>query len=446
MVRQRVPKGLNKNSKLPDEDLPLREDIRLLGRLLGDTIRDDAGQAMFELVEQIRRTAVRYRRDHDVDSMAGFEATISALDPAQATSVVRAFSYFHHLANIAEDLHKRRRWLASAHDAVTPDEESLSAALARLRAAGVSGRRVIARLEKARVEPVLTAHPTEVQRKSILERHHSFAARLAAHHHQDPTFETDLRLDIAILWKTSELRAAKPTVGDEIENGLGYFRSTFLDAIPRISAGLEAALGRHVELAPFLRVGSWIGGDRDGTPHVRHDVTAQAVLRQARVIFEHYLGQIHLLGSDLSLSSRYVDVPPELAALARESPDRATSRSEAPFRRALTGVYARLAATAASLIGAAGGPRAAIAPATRCPSPAAFLADLNVVDQALAAAKLDFVRGGRLRYLRRAARVFGFHLAPLDLRQHSEVHGRVVGEVFARAPGRDRYPGLDEAA
>src|SRR3569832_791665 len=320
MARQRAPKGPTKNTKNPDEDLPLREDIRLLGRLLGDTIRDDAGQAMFDLVEQIRRTAVRYRRDHDVDSMAGFEATISALDPAQATSVVRAFSYFHHLANIAEDLHKRRRWLASAHDAVTPDEESLSAALARLRAAGVSGRRVIARLETARVEPVLTAHPTEVQRKSILERHHSIAARLAAHHHQDPTFETDLRRDIAILWKTSELRAAKPTVGDEIENGLGYFRSTFLDAIPRIYAGLEDALGRHVELAPFLRVGSWIGGDRDGNPHVRHDVTQQAVMRQASVIFEHYLGQIHLLASDLSLSSRYVDVPPELAALASESP------------------------------------------------------------------------------------------------------------------------------
>jgi len=446
MARQHAPKGPNKSAKNPDEDLPLREDIRLLGRLLGDTIREDAGQAMFDLVEQIRRTAVRYRRDHDSDSMAGFEATISALDPAQATSVVRAFSYFHHLANIAEDLHKRRRWLASAHDAVMRDEESLAAALGRLRAAGVSGRRVIARLEKARVEPVLTAHPTEVQRKSILERHHSIAARLAAHHHQDPTCETDLRRDIAILWKTSELRAAKPTVADEIENGLGYFRSTFLDAIPRIYAGLEDALGRHVELAPFLRVGSWIGGDRDGNPHVRHDVTEQAVMRQASVIFDHYLAEIHALGSDLSLSSRYVEVPPELEALANASPDRATSRSEEPFRRALTGVYARLAATEARLIGATGGPRAAIAPATPYPSPAAFLADLNVVDQALAAAKLDFVRGGRLRYLRRAASVFGFHLAPLDLRQHSEVHGRVVAEIFARATGRDSYPGLDETA
>src|ERR1700742_289385 len=212
MARHRAPQSQNKSTKKPDEDLPLREDIRLLGRLLGDTIRDDAGQAMFDLVEQIRRTAVRYRRDHDGDSMTGFEATISALDPAQATSVVRAFSYFHHLANIAEDLHKRRRWQATAQDTVLPDEESLSAALARLRGAGVSAKRVISRLERARVEPVLTAHPTEVQRKSILERHHSISARLAAHHRDDATFETDLRRDISILWKTSELRPAKPTV------------------------------------------------------------------------------------------------------------------------------------------------------------------------------------------------------------------------------------------
>ncbi len=439
MARHRAPKKT-------DEDLPLREDIRLLGRLLGDTIRDDAGQPMFDLVEQIRRTAVRYRRDQDAESMTLLEATISALDAAHATSVVRAFSYFHHLANIAEDLHQRRRRLASARDSVIPDEESLAAALARLRSAGVSPRRVIARLERARVEPVLTAHPTEVQRKSILERHHAIAARLGANRQDDATFESDLRRDIAILWKTSELRQVKPTVADEIENGLGYFRSTFLDVIPRIYAGLEDALGRDVELAPFLRVGSWIGGDRDGNPHVKHDITEQAVTRQAGVIFEHYLAEIHALGSDLSLSSRYVEIPPELQALAEQSPDRATSRAEEPFRRALTGVYARLAATEATLVGATGGPRTAIAPAAPYSTPRDFLADLNIVDQALAAAKLDFIRGGRLRHLRRAVTVFGFHLAPLDLRQHSEVHGRVVREIFARATGRDVYEALAETA
>jgi len=441
-----MARGRTEKKVTVDQNLPLREDIRLLGRLLGDTIRDDAGQPMFDLVEQIRRTAVRYRRDHDVDSRTTLEGITGSLEGPRATAVVRAFSFFHHLANIAEDLHRRRT--EGTRSAVIPVEESLAAALARLRAAGVSSKRVVARLDKARVEPVLTAHPTEVQRKSILERHHSITARLSANRTEDPTaFENGLRRDVAILWKTSELRPAKPTVADEIEGGLGYFRSTFLSIIPRIYARLEDALGRNVELAPFLRVGSWIGGDRDGNPHVTHDVTEKAVAHQAAIAFQHYLEEIHALGADLSLSSRYVEITPELTALADESPDRAASRAEEPFRRALTGVYARLAATEAALVGrTTSGPRAALAPARPYASAAELTRDLDIVDQALATANLDFIRDGRLRSLRRAVRVFGFHLASLDLRQHSGVHGRVVGEILARATGRDSYGALDEAA
>jgi len=422
----------------------MREDIRLLGRLLGDTIRDDAGDAMFDLVERIRRTAVHYRRDHDLESLAHLESTISGMDANQAITVVRAFSYFHHLSNIAEDLHRRRR-LAADHQSSVPAPESIPAALARLRAAGVSSRRVIGRLEKARVEPVLTAHPTEVQRKSILERHRAIAARLGTGRTEGgASLDGDLRRNIAILWKTSELRPAKPTVTDEIENGLDYFRSTFLTIIPRIYARLEDALGRNVELAPFLRVGSWIGGDRDGNPHVTHDITELAFARQSAVILDHYLAEVHALGGDLSLSSKYVEITPELEALARRSPDRAPSREEEPFRRALIGVYARLAATKVALSGV---PVAIpVAAASAYATAQEFLADLDVIDQALQAANLGFIRGGRLRHLRRAVTVFGFHLVPLDLRQHSEIHGRAVREIFARAAGRDVYDGKDEEA
>lgn len=441
----------------------------MLGRLLGDTIRDHAGQSIFELVERIRRAAVRYRKDHDVDSLAGLESTVNALEPADATNVVRAFSYFHHLANIAEDLHQRRRRMAARFDPAGDagrETESMNAALARLRGAGVSARRVVGRLEKCRVEPVLTAHPTEVQRKSILDRHHAITRCLAIYG-SHPTgdvgpearagaatgpfsrasLESELRRDILILWKTSELRPAKPTVADEIENGLGYFRSTFLTVIPQIYAALEDALGREVEVAPFLRVGCWIGGDRDGNPHVTHDVTEQAVARQAAVALEHYLTEIHAIGGELSLSSRYVEASAELLALAARSPDRAASRAEEPFRRALTGVYARLAATATELAGGTvDEPRSAVAPAQPYRGPAELLADLNIVDQALGAASLQPIRDGRLRHLRRAVSVFGFHLAPLDLRQHSGVHGRVVREILARATGRDSYEQLDETA
>ncbi|HEX2660467.1 MAG TPA: phosphoenolpyruvate carboxylase, partial [Polyangia bacterium] len=369
---------------------------------------------------------------------------ISGMDAEQAITVTRAFSYFHHLSNIAEDLHRRRLRLAAERQTSVPPPESIPAALARLRAAGVSSRRVIGRLEKARVEPVLTAHPTEVQRKSILERHRAIAARLGASRSDGTAvLENELRRNIAILWKTSELRPAKPTVTDEIENGLDYFRSTFLTIIPRIYARLEDALGRNVELAPFLRVGSWIGGDRDGNPHVTHDITELAFARQSAVILDHYLAEVHALGGDLSLSSKYVEITPELEALARRSPDRAPSREEEPFRRSLIGVFARLMATRTALSGLP--PSTPVATATAYPSPQEFLAELDIIDQALNSANLGFIRAGRLRHLRRAVTVFGFHLVPLDLRQHSEIHGRAVREIFARAEGKDIYDGLDEA-
>jgi phosphoenolpyruvate carboxylase len=444
-----------RSKKAPDG--ALREDIRFLGRLLGDTIREQAGDRVFELVELIRRSAVAYRRAHDPASLRELETLIGSLDEAEATHVVRAFSYFHHLANIAEDQAQNRgaRPGKSGARGAAPAEGSLIFALQRLRAAQISTRRMIALLEKARVEPVLTAHPTEVQRKSILDRHRSITAllterdRVLAQDLRDDQLarlEKELRRQILILWKTSEVRTVKPTVADEIDNGLTYFRSTFLEVLPRLYVTLEDQLsGAH--LAPFLRVASWIGGDRDGNPHVDHTVTEHAVERQAALVLEHYLTEIHALGSELSLSSDYTEVSPELTALAGRSTDRAPTREQEPFRRALIGVYARLAATARRLVGDAVMPRApgggagGAAPYT---APDELADDLRVIDRALVEAGAAMVGDGRLRRLQRAVEVFGFHLASLDLRQHSAVHARVLREILARASGRDHYESLTE--
>jgi phosphoenolpyruvate carboxylase len=426
-----------KRSRGPsDGDADLRENIRFLGRLLGDTIREQAGAEVFDLVESIRRTAIRYRKDHDAPSLKHLERTIGRLGPAHATNVVRAFSYFHHLANAAEDLHGRR---------AQPNEGTIAMALERLRAAHIPTRKIISFFERARVEPVLTAHPTEVQRKSILDRHRAIIALLAARGETPPDeVEMALRREVLILWKTNELRLSKPTVADEIENGLTYFRSTFLDAIPRLYAELEDGLGPGTRLPPFLRVASWIGGDRDGNPHVTADVTEHAAERQAAVVFAHYLAEVHALGAELSLSSRYAVTSPELQALAARSPDRGTSRDEEAYRRALVGIYARVASTARALNVDAGAVGPAVAPAPPYGGASELAADLGVIASALVDDGAGVAVDGRLRSLIRDVEVFGFHLCPLDLRQHSGVHERVVAELLARATGRRGYEALSE--
>jgi len=425
-----------KRRRSTDGDAGLREDIRFLGRLLGDTIREQAGTDVFDLVESIRRTAIRYRKDHDGASLEHLERTIGRLGPAHATNVVRAFSYFHHLANAAEDLHAGR---------AQPDEGTIAMALDRLRGAHVPMRKIVSFFERARVEPVLTAHPTEVQRKSVLDRHRAVIDLLGARGTTSAAdVEKALRREILLLWKTNELRLAKPTVADEIENGLTYFRSTFLDAIPRLYAEIEDGIGPGTRIAPFLRVASWIGGDRDGNPHVTAEVTEHAAGRQAAVAFEHYLAEIHALGAELSLSSRYAVTSPELTALAARSPDRGTSRDEEAYRRALVGIYARVAATARALEVDAGTLGPAAAPARPYGDPAELAGDLRVIAAALADDGAALAADGRLRSLRRDVDVFGFHLCPLDLRQHSGVHERVVSELLARATGRHGYEQLAE--
>src|SRR5262249_30927897 len=248
-------------------------------------------------------------------------------------------------------------------------------------------RKLLTFFEHATVQPVLTAHPTEVQRKSILDRHHAITDLL-----QDRDLgcaggggqlERKLRREVVILWKTSELRAAKPTVADEIENGLAYFRSTFFEVIPTLYGELEDGIGDGIHIAPFLRIGSWVGGDRDGNPYVTHSVLRRAVERQGALALEHYLTMIHSLGSELSLSSRYMEVSAELADLAARSPDRGASRAQEPFRRALTGVYARLAATAERLVRDDAEPRAAVGPADPYATPAELLSDLDIIDGSL---------------------------------------------------------------
>ena len=445
-----------------DKDLPLIEDIRLLGRILGDVIREQEGGPAYELVEQVRQLSVAFRRDADEAADKALKKLLKGLSSDQTVSVIRAFTYFSHLANLAEDRHHIRR--RAVHErAGNTQEGSIEVALARLRWAGISTATVVDTLAKSFISPVLTAHPTEVQRQSILTAERRIAQLLAERDdilmraqlynsakdaltpRELTRVEAQLRACVAQLWQTRLLRHSKLTVADEIENALSYYEATFLQEIPKIYEQLEQELGEKLPEQSFLRMGQWIGGDRDGNPFVTAESLELALSRQADVALRHYLREVHYLGGELSLSANLVDITPEMQALADASPDHNVHRSDEPYRRALTGIYARLAATLKQLTGGEAA-RHAVAPQNAYASADAFLTDLQIIDDSLSRYHGDALAPQRLRPLMRAVRVFGFYLSTVDLRQSSDKHEEVVRELLSVAKVELDYSLLEEDA
>jgi phosphoenolpyruvate carboxylase len=445
----------------PEKDFPLRDDIRLLGRILGDTIREQEGEAAFEIVERIRQTSIRFHRNEDDSARRELETILNSLSRGRSNQIIRAYSYFSHLANLAEDQHHVRRSrahaMAGAHAmaAPAPREGTLARALKLIQEAGISHTALQAFFASALVCPVLTAHPTEVRRKSTIDREMEISQILAQRDRQHLTPDEEaacqegLRRAILTLWQTSILRRNRLKVIDEVNNGLSYYDYTFFKELPRVYASLEDQLAamdplwESVELPSFLRIGSWIGGDRDGNPFVTADALRQALLLQSKHVLGFYLEELHCLGAELSLDGRYVNVSDEVQELAKSSPDPSPHRQDEPYRRAITGIYARLAATAARL-GHGDVARHAVGDAPAYDSVEEFEGDLSLLHRSLRSNGSGSLSRGRLRKLRRAVDVFGFHLASLDMRQNSDVHQRVVAELFEKAiPGID-YEGLPE--
>ena len=486
------------------KDQPLIDDIRLLGRLLGEVIREHEGEKAYALTEEIRQLSVAARHQDDQHASERLKALLKGLTDQQAISVIRAFTFFSHLANLAEDQHYIRR--RAVHErAGSINEGSLSHTWQRMYQAGISRDEVAAMLAHAHLSPVLTAHPTEVQRQSILDIEHSIAALLAERDairlaalaaraesaaeaaqaagasgaapagsssstgeaattvaarpagsaleeaarvdhrllRELATNEARLRAHITQLWHTRLLRFAKLTVADEIENSLSYYRATFLPEIPRLYADIEEALeGRRV--APFLRMGQWIGGDRDGNPNVSAETLSLALQRQSDVVLQHYLAEVAHLQRELSLSVIRSPVNEAMKALADRGNVTSAHRQDEPYRRALAGMRARLEATQRVL---AGGETAAQQGMDFPPYAHAgvFLEDLRTIDHALTAQHCEAIAQHRLRPLMRAVEVFGFHLATVDLRQSSDQHELVVADLLSVARIEPDYLALDEA-
>jgi len=433
---------------LPDRAAsePLRADIRLLGGILGDVIREHSGDRIFELVERARVESFRVRRSEvDRSELAGMFVDLT---PAEAVGVIRAFSHFALLANLAEDLHRERRRAIHLRAGDPPQDSSLAAAYDRLAAADLDPVGVADALAGSVVVPVVTAHPTETRRRTVFEAQHRiselmrFRGRTELTDAEDAEVLTAVRRQVLTLWQTALIRLERLRIQDEIAVGLRYFDVSFFEVVPRINARLADRFAQLYPAAdpapaPMIRIGSWIGGDRDGNPNVTGDVVALAAGSAARTAMEHHRNQVLLLAKELSMSARLIAADGPLRQLAAP----ADRESDEPYRAALDTVAGRLAATEIRMF--RDDDRE---PGEFYSEAGEFAADLDVIDASLREQGDAEIAEDRLRMLRESVRAFGFHLSGLDMRQNSEVHEQVVGELLRWAGVHEDYAVLDEAS
>nr|WP_314433067.1 phosphoenolpyruvate carboxylase [uncultured Brevundimonas sp.] len=429
----------------PAADDALRDEVRLLGGILGEVIRKEGGEALYEHVEAVRQASIAYHRDPASHPAKRLEKLLTAMSVDQAAGLAHSFALFSLLANIAEDRATRRRARDQSEAGARADTPE--GALKRLADQGVDKAAVTDLLRDALVSPVLTAHPSEVRRKSVIDRIAAISDLLDACDKAGAactpgSITEPLRRQIVILWATRLVRTQGLVVQDEIETVVSFMDRIFLHVAPKQLSAWRRLLDAP-DLKPFMRVGSWVGGDRDGNPNVDAVVQGDAFRTQSRAVLNFYLDEVHALGAELSLAAELAEVSPALQALADAAQDPSPHRADEPYRRALTGVYARLAATYEKL-GGSPPPRRPLVVAEPYSGPDAFEADLKVLHDSLIAQHGGVFADDRLTDLMTAVEVFGFHMATLDLRQNSDVHERVVGDLLKVAGVCDDYAALDE--
>jgi phosphoenolpyruvate carboxylase len=427
----------------PTLQLDSHETIRRLGRILGTVIKEQyglgeaelkRGQHDLDLVEHIRRQSVGEHRSGVGD--VPLDKRLSELDPREVALLIRGFSIFSQLANIADD-----HWIRA---------EKGPGPLQQLEHhMRVTAKQANVYLKQALISPVITAHPTEVRRKSILDRETDIALLLEqlddANHHEgeDSEIEAQLKREIRTLWQTRMFRAVRIHVTDEIENAVAVFARTFLTQLPLAKRRIAKLYGMGSALVPYIKPGSWVGGDRDGNPFVTAQTLEYAVRRQSEVVLDYYLNEVNTLGTELSLAEEFTGTSVALQALAASPEHVSRHQIDEPYRRALITCYSRLAATRKVLCGR--GP--ALAPrweAEPYDKPEDFAADLTVIVDSLHENGDGDLADGRLLTLREAVGAFGFHLATMDLRQNSSVHEHVVDELLTSAGVVPSYRALNE--
>lgn len=413
------------------------KDIRFLGRILGDVIRELGGKHLYQRTEAIRSASVeRYRGKSSAQTLASH---LDALSLDDTLAFTRGFMLFSMLANLAED-----RQSSSSGGAAADAGIGLAQAVEKLERQGVARSDIAQWMQGALVMPVLTAHPTEVRRHSMISHQERIRElmdgmdRGLASTNDGETVETAIRRQVALLWQTRTLRRERVFVADEVDTALAWLREDFLPALPVLHQRWNRELGFHA--ASFVRVGNWIGGDRDGNPNVSAQSLERVAYGAARELFRFYLDELHALGAELSIASALAEVPAGVRELAERSGDSAPPRADEPYRRAISGIYSRLAATMEKCTGAMP-VRPPVVPGEAYENAEEFLGDLRTISDG---AELAGAGGGSLGILCRAVELFGFHLATHDLRQNSDVHARSVADLLRAGGVCPDYEALPE--
>jgi phosphoenolpyruvate carboxylase len=453
-------------SRIPS-DTQLRARVKLFGNVLGKVLRPLQDGRVLEAVEALRKGYVRLHKKDSPTSRRRLEKIIQSLDAETLTHVVRAFSIYFSLVNLAEESFQHQTRRAQVYHGGPLWKGSFDATLREFHNQGISAAELQTLFDQAAYIPVFTAHPTESKRRTIME--HLRRIFLTAERLDDPRTGKEQRLEligqleqqIQILWKTDEVRASKPQVRDEIKNGLFYFRESLFKAVPETYRYLEKAVdhvygpelaeGQRIRVPNILRFGSWIGGDRDGNPFVTPDTTVLALRLQKREVLRHYLREVVNLSHVLTHSKRLCTISAPMAASLAQDEQRFAAVfgdypqhfGQEPYRRKLYLMRHRLQhnldAVDALIEGHSGN-----ACADSYPSEREFLADLTLMRDSLVSHGDHAAANGELQDLIRNAETFGFYLVHLDIRQESTRHTETVAELLAQQPGLPDYRSLSE--
>ncbi|MAW33086.1 MAG: phosphoenolpyruvate carboxylase [Proteobacteria bacterium] len=430
----------------------LKNNIRFLGRILGDTIQKLEGTYLYDIIERTRKNAINFEKNGDLTAKTELGRVLDGLNIQTTIDLIRAFSIFSLLSNIAEDQNEKSL-NAVDENPLYGKNNSIQSAFEKIKSKNTSKNLFETFFQQAVINPVLTAHPTEVQRKSILDLQRKISNQLAIQiknnklNDHSKLAEIEIRQALETLWQTRILRELKLSVEDEVQNAISYYRYTFLNQIPKIYKKIGNMLGDQKSSVEkygiFLQIGSWIGGDRDGNPFVTNKVLNYAVTENSKCVLNFYLEQIKILRTELAHSSNLISVTPDLQKLADQSPDQSAHRKDEAYRRALIGIQEKLEKTARTLH-ETNLKNHNTRNSDYYKTIDEFTIDLETIIISLNSHKSKKVAEGRIGDLYWASKVFEFHLCPIDMRQHSSVHEAVISELFLVGENKADYQLLSE--